>query len=70
MINTITIREEAAKRYPLESAPLQFAAFCSGARFTISLIVNKIKTISDKEDLSDGEVLDEILRLFDNSNNE
>lgn len=64
------IRKEAEQRYPLLGAPLQFASFCSGARFTKSLIANKIKAISDKEDLTDGEVLDEILKLFDNSNNE
>lgn len=68
MINTI--REEAEKRYPLKSAPLQFASFCSGARFTKLLIANKIKAISDREDLTDGEVLEAVFELLDNSNNE
>lgn len=61
------IRQEAEKRYPIIDAPLQFATFCSGARFTKSLIANKIKAISDREDLTDGEVLDEILKLFDDN---
>lgn len=61
------IRKEAEQRYPLWGAPLQFAAFCSGARFTKSLIANKIKAISDSDDLTDGEVLDEILKLFDDN---
>lgn len=64
------IRQEAERRYPLLGAPLQFGAFCSGARFTKSFLAKKAKEICDKVDLSDGEVLDEILKLFDNSNNE
>lgn len=64
------IRKEAEQRYPLWGAPLQFAAFCSGARFSLSLIANKIKAISDKEDLTDGEVLDEVMKLLEISNKE
>lgn len=63
------IRQEAERRYPLRNAPLQFASFCCGAKFTKSLIATKIKEICDKEDLTDGEVLDEIIKLFETSNN-
>ena len=62
------IKQEAEKRYPLSGAPLQFASFCSGARFTKSLIANKTKEICDKEDLTDGEVLDEIIKLVETFN--
>lgn len=58
------IRQEAERRYPLWGAPLQFAAFCSGGRFAKSVIENKIKDICNKEDLTDGEVLDEIIKFI------
>lgn len=64
------IRKEAEQRYPLWGAPLQFAAFCSGARFTKSLIAKKVKEICDKKDLTDGEVLDEVMKLLEISNKE
>lgn len=58
------IRQEAERSYPLWGAPLQFAAFCSGGRFAKSVIENKIKEICNKEDLTDGEVLDEIIKFI------
>lgn len=61
------IRQEAEKRYPLWGAPLQFGAFCSGARFTKSLIAKKVKDICNQCDLTDGEIVDEIVKLLENN---